>query len=548
MSKKILFKEDAQSKILSGVKQLADVVSTTMGPRGKNVILGKFVGAPVITKDGVSVAREVVLKDEHEETACQLVKEAAGRTADLAGDGTTTATVLTHEIFSNGIELMKSGVSPIDFRNAINWGCEEICMNLDKLKKSVSGIDDLTSIASISANNDYVLGSKIAEAFDYAGLEGTVAAEASPGINTTVKKMSGIEMDNGFISPAFLTNPNQKDISFENCAILLVDREMTHFGDCLDLFNELHKTNTPVIVIAKDIKQEALATLVANNKLGKLKVVGVKLPSKFYDDDWMDNLSIMVGAQVASESNGRPLSSIGISDLGFAKKVLVNKYQTKIINGNKDETRIESKMQAYIHDSKAVIGDLHRLEINKKIGFLKSKAAIVSVGYSTELELREKGDRVDDSLNATRAAIEDGIVPGAGMALLRACNMIDMSRVRDEWISTINMLKQSCKRPARQILMNADIESYEDIIKECLSNDEVFWGYNAANNTFCNLYESGVLDPAKVTKTALSNACSIALLLINTSAMVVEDKENESGWQPPAGWRPPSDNNLNHKY
>jgi chaperonin GroEL len=547
MSKKILFKEDAQAKIMSGVKQLADVVATTMGPRGKNVILGKFVGAPVITKDGVSVAREVVLKDEHEETACQLVKEAAGRTADIAGDGTTTATVLTHEIFSNGINLINSGLSPIHFRDGLNWGCEEICKNIDIIKKSVNGIEDLTSIASISANNDYYLGSKIAEAFEYAGLDGTVAAEASPGIHTTVKKISGIEMKNGYITPAFLTNANQKDIVFENCRILLLDRDMTHFSDCFDLFNKLHETSTPILVLAKDVKQEALATLVANNKLGKLKAVAVKLPSKFYEDDWMDNLSIMVGGAVASEANGRPLSSVGISDLGFAKKVIVNKYETKIIDGNSDQERIESKIYAYTHDSQAVIGDKHRLELNKKTAFLRSRAAMISVGYSTELELREKGDRVEDSLSATRAAIEQGIVPGAGMTLIRACNMIDMDKVREEWKSTVEMLKDSCHRPARQILLNADLNP-EEVINKSLENDDIFWGYNAANDEFCNLYESGVLDPAKVTKTALSNACSISLLLINTAAMVVENKQDESGWQPPAGWRPPSDTNLNHKY
>ncbi len=547
MSKKILFRENAQEKIMSGVKQLSDVVATTMGPRGKNVILGKFVGAPVITKDGVSVAREVVLKDEHEETACQLVKEAAGRTADIAGDGTTTATVLTHEIFSNGIELINNGLSPIHFRDAINWGCEEICKNIDSVKKFVNGIEDLTSIASISANNDLYLGSKIAEAFEYAGLDGTVAAEASPGIHTTVKKMSGIEMKNGYITPAFLTSPNQKDIVFENCRILLLDREMTHFSDCFELFNKLHESSTPILVLAKDIKQEALATLVANNKLGKLKVVGVKLPSKFYESDWMDNLSIMVGGTVASEANGRPLSSITVSDLGFARKVMVNKYETKIIDGNSDTERIEAKIYAYTHDSQSVIGDKHRLELNKKSAFLKSKAAVVSVGYSTELELREKGDRVEDSLSATRAAIEQGIVPGAGMTLIRASRMIDLEKVKPEWRSTIDMLKKSCYRPARQILLNADLDP-ESIIQKSLEKEDIFWGYNAANNKFCNLYDSGVLDPAKVTKTALSNACSISLLLINTAAMVVENRQDESGWQPPAGWRPPSDRNLNHKY
>ena len=547
MSKKILFKENAQQKIMSGVKQLADVVATTMGPRGKNVILGKFVGAPVITKDGVSVAREVVLKDEHEETACQLVKEAAGRTADIAGDGTTTATVLTHEIFSNGIELINNGLSPIHFRDAINWGCEEICKNIDGIKKSVNGIEDLTSIASISANNDLYLGSKIAEAFEYAGLDGTVAAEASPGIHTTVKKMSGIEMKNGYITPAFLTSPNQKDIVFENCRILLLDREMTHFSDCFELFNKLHESSTPILVLAKDIKQEALATLVANNKLGKLKVVGVKLPSQFYESDWMDNLSIMVGGTVASEANGNPLSSITVNDLGFARKVMVNKYETKIIDGNSDTERIEAKIYAYTHDSQSVIGDKHRLELNKKSAFLRSKAAIVSVGYSTELELREKGDRVEDSLSATRAAIEQGIVPGAGMTLIRASQMIDINKVKPEWRSTINMLKESCYRPAKQILLNADLDP-DSILEKSLEEEDIFWGYNAANDNFCNLYDSGVLDPAKVTKTALSNACSISLLLINTAAMVVEDRQDESGWQPPAGWRPPSERNLNHKY
>ena len=548
MSKIILYGNEASRRITSGSEKLAKAVGVTMGPKGKCVIIGKFVGAPVITKDGVSVAREVVLDDPVEDLVCQLVKEAAGRTADVAGDGTTTATVLSDEILRRGYALLSDGYSPVFFRNGVRWAVNNICKNLDSLSRKIENNDDLKNIATISANNDPEMGGKIAEAFEFAGLSGTVGAEANPSGETSVRKVSGVNLRTGYITPEFIVDKKSKDVVLQNCRILLVNRDMTHFSDCIKLFEEAHNENHPVLVIAKDVKQEALATLVANTKMGKLKSVAVKIPTKFYDGDWIEDLSIMLNTRIVDESKGIYLSKTGISDLGFAEKVIVNRYETKIFKASCNEEAKRERIEAYKRDLESLIGDKTKLDIKDRLSFLTGSAAIISVGYSTELELREKGDRLDDALSATKAAIEQGLVPGGGVALLRACKMLDLMTAPKECLDAVNVIIESCKRPAKQIISNAGLDA-DKIVGNVLQNQEdKYYGFNSLTEEYGNMMEMGVVDPLKVTKTALKNASSIAELLINTEAILAEKPDDPSEWQPPAGWRPPQKGNLNHKY
>jgi len=548
MAKEITFKNEARAKILSGSEKLAKVVAVTMGPQGKNVILGKYVGAPVLTKDGVTVAREITLEDPIEELACQMIKEVAGRTAAIAGDGTTTATVLTHEILKNGCELISKNYSPLKFKTGIEWALKEIIKNLEEKSIAVSTLDDLVNIATISANNDLELGQRIAEAFHSVGLDGTVVAEAFPGSGNTVRFTDGIEIDSGYISPAFLSEDGQTEVQILNCKILICNDDISNLSSCISLLNELSDKNLPVLILAKAVKQEVLATLIANNKLGRLKAVAVNLPVfGAAQEEWLEALSILVGTNVFSEAGGVPLRTAKVSDLGSARRVSVNRFTTKILEGNRDDIRYEDKLALYKEDLIKLIGDTARLDTRKRIAFMQNKAAVISVGYSTELELREKGDRVEDSICATRAAIEEGYVPGGGTALLRASRAVDLTQLNDDLVPAARVLIDACMRPIFQIVENAH-EDGSEIIDKVLSVNNFNYGYNAATSKYEDLVKSGVIDPTKVTKTALENATSISLLLINTDAVVAEQKDNPSSWQPPAGWRPPQEGTLSHKY
>ncbi len=547
MAKNLTFSNEARSSVLSGVEKLSKAVSATMGPMGKNVILEKFVGAPSITKDGVSVAREIELSNPIENLGCSLVKEVAGRTADIAGDGTTTATVLTHEIFKRGSDLIDSGYSPLMFRDAVNWTLKSLLNNLDKISREVETFDDLKNIASISANNDHFLGQKIAEAFDKAGKDGTVLAEASPGLETTVRMVDGVELKSGYTTPAFLES-GATSISLENCRVLILDRDMTQINNCINLFNEISEKNIPILIIANSIEKEALSTFVANAKAGRLKIATINTPKLGLEQAaWLEDLSILMGTKVFGGSSGISLSSAEVEDLGFAKKVVVGKYSTTIAGGRKSAARLEEKLAIYEEDLSVLLGDAERRDLASRISFLKSKAAVLSVGYSTEAELRQKGDRIEDALAATRAAIEEGVVPGAGMALVRASNMVNTSKAKKGWEPAISVILSACLRPFKQILENAhlDPENILSQIKNLGINEN---GYDVANGRFCNLLEAGVIDPKKVTRTALENAISISLLLINTEVVVSQEPENPSGWQPPPTYREADPSKLNHKH
>jgi len=552
MSKTILHNEEARSRIMSGVEKLCKTVSVTMGPKGRNVIVGKFVGAPTITKDGVSVAREVVLEDHVEELGCQLVKEVAGRTADVAGDGTTTATVLAHEILKNGLKLISAGYSPLDIRDGIEWAKERVLLELDNMSRDVNNYDDLLNIASISANNDASIGKTIADAFDMVGWTGTVDVVAFPGQETSVRYVDGIELPSGFITPAFLKGESSEQCVLEKCRILICDRDITHLSDCLQMLNDLSKDNTPLLIIAKDVKQEALQTIVANKSLGRLNCVCIKMPVTWRNPNmWLEDLSVLTCARVYGDTSAVSISEASVKDLGYADKVVVGRYTTKILGGKRDEGAISEKLSLYQTDLEKLIGDKDRLEVKKRISMLKGKAAVISVGYSTELELREKGDRYDDAMAATKAAIEEGFVAGGGVALLRASNVVDTSELDcDGMMQSAKILLDACKRPLHQICINAGVN--EGVVENKIlgNSDDSGYGYNAATDSYGNMYEMGVIDPMKVTRSALQNAASIASLIITTeSVMAVNpNSENPSGWQPPAGWRPPSDTNMNHKY
>ncbi len=547
MSKITVYGCDARDKILLGAKKLAKTVATTMGPYGRNVLIGKAVGAPTVTKDGVSVAREVLLDDPVEELGCQMVKEVSGRTADVAGDGTTTATVLAAEILEGGIDVINSGVNPIFFRDGINYTLSLILNELNSLAKPVSSHKDLESIATISANNDASLGQAISSAFESVGRHGVVTAEATPGKETHFRVTDGIEIRSGYCTPALL-NPGEDPIILENPYIVVCDREMTHMQDFMHILSKVHEQNRSVLIVAKSIKQEALQTLVVNRRSGRLNAVAVEYPVfGKYNDHWLDDLSILVGTSVFSEDRGNPLSGSTIESLGSATKVNITRYSTTIINGAKNSAAIKEKESIYLATLDTAISDGDRKDIKARLSFLQSKAAVVCVGYSTEAELREKGDRVEDAVCATKAAIESGILPGGGTALLRASRAINLDTVPERFRPAASVLRTACERPFRQILENGYLSP--DEVLEKISDAENPWiGYNLVTGEVGNLLDLGVVDPKKVTETAIKNAVSAALLLINTEAVMAENPEKPSGWQPPAGWRPPSDTNLNHKY
>jgi len=551
MSKTILHNADARERILAGVKTLADVVAVTMGPKGRNVIVGKTFGNPTITKDGVSVAREVVLDDHVENMGAQLVKEVAGRTADVAGDGTTTSTVLAAEILKNGMDLMATGYSPLDFRDAMDIISKQIVSQLSFISTPIKSVQDLENIATISANNDRTLGLSIAEAFDSVGWTGTVTAEAVPGVETSVRHIDGLELKSGFITSAFLAGEQSSVCIYDNCKILICDREITHLEDFLPVLTSLHTSNQAILIIARSVKQEALKVLVENKKLGRLKSVAIETPSfSGKKREWLEDLASLVGTYVVSEDEGNPLSKMKVEDLGSADRVIVDKYSTKILGGNKDVKRIESREKVYYRDLQKLIGENERLDIKERLAFLSSRAAVLSVGYSTELELREKGDRVDDALSATRAAIEEGIVPGGGVSILKAAQAVLEEQAFDlKYLPAVNCIFQSSKKPLRQMLYNAgkSDSEIEQIIAETLNSTKLGFGYDIAKGSYCNLLEAGIIDPKKVTRTAFQNAVSIASLIITTEALIADRPDNPSGYQPPADYRLPDNKNLNHK-
>ena len=556
MSKAFLIGEDCRKSILSGVKKLADLVLVTMGPKGKNVIIGPIspqpgvppIGAPISTKDGVTVARAITLSDPFEEMGCQLVKEVAGRTCDIAGDGTTTSVALTYEIFSNGLSLMDNGYSALDLRDGLNLGLKLVLAEIEKMAKPVDTKEDLLNVSVISTNNDPDLGGVIAEAYELVDRNGLVTAEAVPGVDNAARLVNGVELKSGYVHPAYLDS-GETSASLDKCYVLMLDRELSHLQECEDLLTAIAGKNASLLIIAKDVTKIALKTLVHNHKHGVLKSCAIKTPTfGAYQDKWVEDLAVIFGTTIFSDEKGLPLSEATIEMLGYAESIEVGRHSTKVTNPRRDEAKIKEQMELYGEDQALLLGDRERFDISKRKQFLTSRAAIITVGYLTELELREKGDRADDAMAAVSAAIEEGIVPGAGMALFNAASKVELDKVDEKFRPAVELLIGACTRPAIQILMSAgeDVETILAQIVSAAPNDS--YGYNAATCEFGDLFDMGVVDPKKVTRTALQNALSIALLLLTTEAVIVDRPDDPSSWQPPAGFRLPSENGMNHKY
>lgn len=526
MAKEILFDVDARDKLKKGVDSLANAVKVTLGPKGRNVVIGKKFGAPQMTKDGVSVAKEIELKDPVENMGAQMVKEVASKTADIAGDGTTTATVLAQAIINAGLKNVAAGANPMDLKRGIDKAVAEIVVQLKKLSKEVgSDNDKIRQIASISANNDDTIGALIAEAMKVVGNDGVITVEEAKGTETEVRTVEGMQFDRGYLSPYFVTNTEKMITQMENPLILIYDKKISNMKELLPVLEPVAQAGKSLLIIAEDVDGEALATLVVNRIRGSLKIAAVKAPG-FGDrrKAMLEDIAILTGGQVISEERGYTLENATLEMLGTAEKVEIDKDNTTIVNGAGSKDEIHARVGQIRAQMEATTSDYDREKLQERLAKLAGGVAVLYVGAPTEVEMKEKKDRVDDALAATRAAVEEGIVPGGGVALIRSISALDSLHGANEDETTgIAIVKRAAEEPLRQIITNAGGEGAV-IVQKVLEGKDDF-GYNARTEVFENLYAAGVIDPTKVTRIAIENAASIAAMLLTTECVIVDEPE-----------------------
>ena len=529
MAAKIIeYSIDAREKIKAGVTKLANVVKVTLGPKGRNVILERKFGSPLITKDGVTVAKEIELEDPFENLGAQLVKEVASKTSDVAGDGTTTATVLAEVIFLDGLKNITAGANPQALRRGFEKATKAIVDELEKMAKDISDSQEIANVAAISANNDMEIGKLIAEAMDKVGKEGVITVEEAKGTETTLEVVEGMQFDRGYISPYFITDPEKMEAVLEEPYILIHDKKISSVKDILPLLEQIFNAGKPLLVIAEDVEGEALATLVVNKLRGTMKVCAVKAPG-FGDrrKQMLQDIAILTGGQVISEELGFKLENTKIEQLGRADKVVVDKDNTTIVGGKGDPEMIKARINEIRTLIDKATSDWDREKLQERLAKLAGGVAVIKVGAPTETDMKEKKARVEDALHATRAAVEEGIVPGGGVALIRTIPVLDKVRKDlkgDEKIATV-ILKKALAEPLKQIANNAGYEG-SVVVNEVMSKDGDY-GFNAETEKYENLLQSGVIDPKKVVRIALENAVSIASLLLTTEALVVEKPEKK---------------------
>ena len=526
-AKEVKFGNSARQKMLTGINVLADAVKVTLGPKGRNVVLDKSFGAPTVTKDGVSVAKEIELDDNFENMGAQMVKEVASQTSDVAGDGTTTATVLAQAIFREGLKSVAAGFNPMDLKRGIDKATGVIIENLQSLSVPCSDDTSIAQVGTISANSDTDVGEVIAEAMQKVGKEGVITVEEASGLENELDVVEGMQFDRGYLSPYFINQADSQSVELDNPYILLFDKKISNIRDLLPLLEAVAKSGNPLLVIAEDIEGEALATLVVNNIRGIVKVAGVKAPG-FGDrrKAMLQDIAVLTGGQVISEEVGLSLEKTTLEDLGSAKKVQITKENSTIIDGagtaNDIKARI-SQINAEIEDSTS---DYDREKLQERLAKLSGGVAVIKVGAATEIEMKEKKARVEDALNATKAAVLEGIVPGGGVALVRAKESLDnLEGDNDDQNVGINILRRALEEPLRQIVSNAGSDS--SVILNEVANGEGNYGYNAATNDYGDMIEMGIVDPTKVTRYALQNAASVTGLLLTTEAMVTEAPQDD---------------------
>ncbi|HED8539356.1 TPA: chaperonin GroEL [Campylobacter jejuni] len=526
MAKEIIFSDEARNKLYEGVKKLNDAVKVTMGPRGRNVLIQKSFGAPSITKDGVSVAKEVELKDSLENMGASLVREVASKTADQAGDGTTTATVLAHAIFKEGLRNITAGANPIEVKRGMDKACEAIVAELKKLSREVKDKKEIAQVATISANSDEKIGNLIADAMEKVGKDGVITVEEAKSINDELNVVEGMQFDRGYLSPYFITNAEKMTVELSSPYILLFDKKITNLKDLLPVLEQIQKTGKPLLIIAEDIEGEALATLVVNKLRGVLNISAVKAPG-FGDrrKAMLEDIAILTGGEVISEELGRTLESATIQDLGQASSVIIDKDNTTIVNGAGEKVNIDARVNQIKAQIAETTSDYDREKLQERLAKLSGGVAVIKVGAATETEMKEKKDRVDDALSATKAAVEEGIVIGGGAALIKAKAKIKLDLQGDEAIGAA-IVERALRAPLRQIAENAGFDAGVVVNSVENAKDENT-GFDAAKGEYVNMLESGIIDPVKVERVALLNAVSVASMLLTTEATISEIKEDK---------------------
>jgi chaperonin GroEL len=538
MAKEITFDTTARDKIKKGVDKLANAVKVTLGPKGRNVILDKKFGAPTVTKDGVSVAKEIELKDAIENMGAQLVKEVASKTADAAGDGTTTATVLAQSIYAHGIKNVAAGANPMDLKRGIDKAVDAVVQNLKTQSKKIKDSSEIAQVATISSNSDETIGKMIADAMDKVGKDGVITVEEAKGTETEVKTVEGMQFDRGYLSPYFVTNTEKMEADLDSPFILIYDKKISSMKELLPILEQSAQTGKPLVIVAEEVEGEALATLVVNKIRGALRVAAVKAPG-FGDrrKAMLEDIAILTGGQVISEERGFKLENATLDMLGRAEKINIDKDNTTIVNGAGQKADIQARIAQIKAQIESTTSDYDKEKLQERLAKLSGGVAILYVGAATEVEMKEKKDRVDDALHATRAAVQEGIVPGGGVAYIRAIeslsNLDTLGLSNEDQATGVNIVRLALESPLRTIAENAGQEG--SVIVNKVRDGKKDYGYNARDNKFENFFEAGIIDPTKVTRLALENAASIAGLLLTTEAVVSEIAEEKEAPAMPHG-------------
>ncbi len=532
-AKDFRFSESARNAILTGVNTLADAVKVTLGPKGRNVVIEKSFGAPMVTKDGVTVAKETELSDRFENMGAQMVKEVASKTNDDAGDGTTTATVLAQSIYKEGAKMVAAGYNPMDLKRGIDTAVLKLVEELKKQSKAIKGDSEIEQVGTISANGDTEIGKKLAEAMSKVGKEGVITIEESKTAETTLDVVEGMQFDRGYQSPYFITNQERMEAILDDAMVLIYDKKISSMKDLLPVLEQVVQLNKPLLIIAEEVEGEALATLVVNKLRGTLHVCAVKAPG-FGDrrKEMLQDIAILTGGRVISEDLGNKLENVKVADLGRAKRVTVDKDNTTVVDGAGKKTDIDARVKAIKSQIEETTSDYDREKLQERLAKLAGGVAVIHVGAATEVEMKEKKQRVEDALNATRAAVEEGIVPGGGIALLRASTVLaSVKEINEDRQAGVDIIRRACQSPVRQIAFNAG-EEPSVVVDKILSKNEATWGYNAATEEYTDLVKAGVIDPVKVVRSALQNAASVSALLLTTEAMIAEKPKKDAPAMP----------------
>ncbi|MBL7068850.1 MAG: chaperonin GroEL [Candidatus Omnitrophica bacterium] len=537
MAKQLKFNEDARRAMQRGVEQLSQAVKITLGPKGRNVVIDKKFGSPTVTKDGVTVAKEIELKEPYENMGAEMVKEVASKTSDIAGDGTTTATILAEGIFKEGLKNVTSGANPMALKRGIEKAVEKVFDELKRLSKTVKDKKEIAQVATIAANNDHTIGNLIAEAMEKVGKDGVITVEEAKSMATTLDVVEGMQFDQGYLSPYFVTDAERMEVALENPYILIYEKKISSLKDMLPLLEKIAKTGKPLLIVSEDTEGEALATLVVNKIRGTFSCCAVKAPG--YGDRrkaMLEDIAALTGGKAVAEDLGIKLENVSLQDLGRAKRVTIDKENTTIIEGAGKTNDITSRVSQIKRQIEESDSDYDREKLQERLAKLSGGVAVINVGAATETEMKEKKARVEDALHATRAAVEEGIIPGGGVALLRCISAVDNAKLEGDEKTGGSIIKRVLEDPARQIVENAGLEG--SVVVQRIKEEKTNVGYDADKGEYTDMIQAGVIDPTKVTRTALQNAASISSLMITTEAMITDIPEEEKAPPMPGGMPP----------